>query len=67
MTLSRMSNKNIHMVKQKYSNREKINCDQKCAKIDFSYEPDAKQSIFKADLRPLLKAQEERENDSLLN
>ena len=42
MTLSRMSNKNIHMVTQKSSNREKINYDQKCAKIEFSYERDAK-------------------------
>ena len=41
MTLSIMSNENIHIVKQKSSNREKINYDPKCAKIEFSCERDA--------------------------
>ena len=41
MTLSRMSNKNNHMVKEKSSNWVKINYAWKCAEIDFSYKQDA--------------------------
>ena len=41
MTLSRMSNKNNRMVKEKSSNWVKINYAWKCAEIDFSYKQDA--------------------------